>query len=224
VIKLFAAPATTEYSKFFFDRVYPFISPQKKHRIDSFFYTQDALRTLAGDWLARYSASLKFGSDFFAADMTCDENNKPGFSLLPDFHFNISHSGAWAVCAVSRNPVGADIEVVLPIDTSIAEDFFTDNELKTLTRLTKKSDKLDYFYEIWTIKESYLKATGSGLFKPPASFGIILNNGVVTAEGDIEEGYNFKRYSFNSEYKLSVCGYEGIFCKHVTTLIPGYIL
>ena len=42
-------------------------------------------------------------------DIAANENGQPYLTAAPDVHFSLSHSAAWAVCAVSDHPVGVDI-------------------------------------------------------------------------------------------------------------------
>ena len=39
---------------------------------------------------------------------------KPFFPSQPQLHFNLSHSGSYALCALDTSPVGVDIQVVKP--------------------------------------------------------------------------------------------------------------
>ena len=141
MVEIFAAPAGTKYERFFFDKVYPGIPAQKKERINSFFHTEDALRSLAGEWLTRLVLSEKLHLNFFEILIDYDKNGKPFYNSPSGIHFNISHSGDWSVCAVSELPVGIDIEMVQPIDLSIAKDCFTENECKTMNSFADSTEQ-----------------------------------------------------------------------------------
>ena len=47
--------------------------------------------------------------------LTKGENGKPYLHGYPEIHFNISHSGAYAVCALAGIPVGIDIQIRQPV-------------------------------------------------------------------------------------------------------------
>ena len=47
-------------------------------------------------------------------------NGKPVLANEPDVHFNLSHSGNLAVCAVSDHPVGVDVELLQDMDPGVA--------------------------------------------------------------------------------------------------------
>lgn len=79
--------------------------------------------------------------------------------------FNLSDSADLALVAVSRaGPVGVDVEFMSPqpdLD-GVAESHFAPEELEAL-RALPPGDRLDAFYRVWTRKEAFIKAVGSGL-------------------------------------------------------------
>lgn len=97
-------------------------------------------------------------------------NGKPVLAACPDIHFNLSHSGTLAVCAVSDQPVGADVEVLQSGDSHVAAFCFQPAELEWMNRF---EDPAYPFTRLWTRKESYLKLLGTGLSRSPNSFRVI---------------------------------------------------
>ena len=89
----------------------------------------------------------------------CFDGNYPEFSL--------SHSGKYALCAVSGSIVGADVEAPRANSLKLAKRFFTDAECAAISSAENPDDE---FCRIWVIKESYIKATGQGLACPLNSF------------------------------------------------------
>jgi 4'-phosphopantetheinyl transferase len=101
--------------------------------------------------------------------------------------FSLAHSGGLALVAVTeRADVGADLE---RMDAALAqppsaERFFAPVERARLERLAGRA-RLRLFFELWTEKEAYRKATGEGitaglgelewtgwtLFRPPVPDG-----------------------------------------------------
>ena len=89
------------------------------------------------------------------------ENQKPRLKNFPDFHFNISHSGDFSVCAFDSYPVGVDVEKVRSIDSKrLAAHFFSPREQAALE---KAPDPLAEFFRLWTAKESVVKQRGTTL-------------------------------------------------------------
>ncbi len=89
------------------------------------------------------------------------ENQKPRLKNFPDFHFNISHSGDFSVCAFDDFPVGVDVEKVRPIAVQkFAARLFSPREQAALE---KAPDPLAEFFRLWTAKESVVKQRGTTL-------------------------------------------------------------
>ena len=78
--------------------------------------------------------------------------------------FNISHSGEYVVCAINNEGrVGIDIERMRPLDFSEFRNYMTSEEWNMMH---ESPDQLEYFYELWTVKESVIKGEGKGLSIP----------------------------------------------------------
>ncbi len=76
------------------------------------------------------------------------------------FHYSKSHSGDIVVIAVAPFEVGLDIEQKGGTgNEEIFEDVFHHLEFEG-------QNKQNIFYEVWTMKEAYLKLRGSGLYEP----------------------------------------------------------
>ena len=95
-------------------------------------------------------------------------------SIPEPLEFNLSHSGDWMVCAVSRDaatdapsqsrPVGVDVECVSELKhfDLMVERCLTSHEQHSLATLPPEQAQRRFF-ECWTGKEAYLKAIGQGL-------------------------------------------------------------
>lgn len=81
------------------------------------------------------------------------------------FHSNVSHSSGKGLIAVSRQPVGIDVEPVrLMSDASaVAKWFFTSREQTAIFRFEEQDQISRRFLICWTLKEALLKARGIGL-------------------------------------------------------------
>jgi 4'-phosphopantetheinyl transferase len=107
-------------------------------------------------------------------------------------HFNLAHSGELAVAALADSELGVDIEVPRPFPRAerFAARFFARCEQHWLA--AQPDDERDRsLLRLWTFKEAYLKAVGSGIAMPlssieidpelPALLGVA---GVAPAPGD----------------------------------------
>lgn len=86
-----------------------------------------------------------------------DEYGKPQGE---EIYFSFSHSGNVAVCAVSNNPVGVDVEKIRSVNIDVAKKRFCKSEYQNIITSQDPEDK---FLEYWVKKESYLKAVGKGI-------------------------------------------------------------
>ena len=78
---------------------------------------------------------------------------------------------------------------------------------KSARFLARSSEPERDFFRIWTLKESYLKAEGTGFSVSPASFAV-LPFGENAAMFYGETDYRFTRLTAFPDYCLSVCSLE----------------
>jgi len=127
---------------------------------------------------------------------------KPYIVDDPSFHYNISHSGRYAVLGTAGSEIGVDIEEVRDIHKNLAERYFSDEERK---RIYDAEEPELEFYRIWTMRESYIKRTGGGLSVDFRSFSISYGEGtVLKAGGEAVPNYFYEVDSIPG-YAAAVC-------------------
>lgn len=132
-------------------------------------------------------------------------------------HFNVSHSGKWAVCAVSDSPVGIDIQEIKPVNFSIANRFFSASENEMLIN-AQGAARQELFYKLWVLKESYVKMLGKGLSMRLDSFSIKIDGENISLLSPVgHDQCFFKLYDACHGYKMAVCGMENKFPDNVET-------
>ena len=95
-----------------------------------------------------------------------------GKPVLPDFpslHVSISHTPGLVMAAVAPRPVGCDVEAIRPARLRIAPRVLTPREYAHFLSLPDSPHRPREFFRLWTLKEAYLKAIGTGLRTPPAT-------------------------------------------------------
>ena len=102
------------------------------------------------------------------ADSLCyGPQGKPFLAQGPEF--SLSHSGDYLLLAIAPQPVGVDIERHRQLEyRALAGRCFHPQEQALLQQAAAKEQVL--FFDIWTCRESCLKATGLGLTLPPQAF------------------------------------------------------
>jgi phosphopantetheinyl transferase (holo-ACP synthase) len=117
----------------------------------------------SAEW--RRILSLMIGRSLSDSDIMLEEKGRPYFPGGRE-DFNVSHSGALtAVSLVSGEKlrVGCDVELVKSRAgiTRIAEEFFAAQEGDYVITSEKRQTA---FFEVWTLKECYLKLKGLTVF------------------------------------------------------------
>lgn len=113
----------------------------------------------AGEQLLFYAVKEEYGLQTLPV-MDREKQGKPYFPNYRGIHFNISHTGNLAVCAVAETQLGVDIEQIRGVKESMRSRVLTKREQEWLEAC---ADKEEAFIRLWTLKESYIKATGEGL-------------------------------------------------------------
>jgi len=93
--------------------------------------------------------------------------------------FNVSTSHDWAMLAVTLGrEVGIDVERIdsKRADLGIASHYFAPGEVHALEGMAE-DERLHGFFNCWTRKEAFVKATGEGLSRPLDSFEVSLAPG-----------------------------------------------
>ena len=88
------------------------------------------------------------------------EHGKPSIVGHPELYFSLSHCKEAAVCVLSRNPVGIDVESIGRYRDSVARYAMNDEELIQIQQAERPEVE---FTRLWTMKESLLKLTGEGI-------------------------------------------------------------
>jgi 4'-phosphopantetheinyl transferase len=88
--------------------------------------------------------------------------------------FNVAHTDGLVLCGIGSSEhtmIGVDVERVgRRTDPGLADRFFSPPEIDYLNRLPAGEARRTAFLRIWTLKESFIKAIGTGLQTPLADF------------------------------------------------------
>lgn len=175
-------------------------SPGRRERLPRFYHQEDARRSLMAEMLLRAAIRADWPQWNQGSELQFAENGygKPYLEGMEGLHYNLSHSGLWCVCAVSTVPVGIDVEQIHQQELDWVEQYLSAEEKAELRSWTE-GERVRRFYEIWTMKESYVKAVGTGL-----SLG--LNTFSVIGEGLTHLApYHMKRYNLDALHPVAVC-------------------
>jgi len=136
------------------DRLSALLPSSWVSHIKDYHFLKDRIATLLGRYLLQcILIENRFRYD---PEITIGEKDKPFFKTGP--YFNISHSGAWVVVAVSEKvPAGIDVERHRKVPEQLAEKYFTTDERQRM------NGQVSGFFDYWAAKEAVIKADGRGV-------------------------------------------------------------
>ena len=153
------------------------LADEERARLDSLRVPKRRQDWLLGRWTAkqlvrRYLAESGPPPALDALLIRADEDGAPYAALVQPAATNrlpislsISHSGPCSFCALSAArdaSVGADIEMIEPRPLSLAEQFFTREELAQVMA-APEGERDALITLIWSAKEAFLKCVREGL-------------------------------------------------------------
>ncbi|SAK59592.1 4'-phosphopantetheinyl transferase [Caballeronia calidae] len=138
----------------------------ERARAARFLRHADAARFATVRCALRYMLAAETGADGASLVLDAGEKGRP-FLAHPDApDFNVSHSGAHGLIAISRGRrVGADIEEVPQAFRwrELAPAVLTDADRRAIDALPGDAAQSGAFFDCWTAKEAVLKAHGDGI-------------------------------------------------------------
>lgn len=166
------------------------LSEYRKNKLNRL-RTEQGRKQSIGAELLLIRALLELDRDFeLPLRIEADTFGKPHLSDSAPF-FNLSHSGDFVACALADVPLGLDLQKKSPYREKMVSRFFSADEK---CQILSAEDADDAFTEIWTKKESYLKAVGCGIRVPLNSFSSLC----------LPDGYCCW-HTMIGEYHLSLC-------------------
>ena len=139
--------------------------------------------------------------------------------------FNLSHSANRLILAVAGfSELGVDIEACLKPRRveRIADRYFSKQEAKELLSLDK-AEQLSRFYDLWTLKEAYIKACGLGLAIPLQQFTYSFLDAEKLAiqfdasRDDDENRWQLWQLQTAGDYKLALAAKNGERIKQISS-------
>lgn len=179
----------------------PQIPSARRQRALACRFDPDKMRIVCAGWLLQ-KALEQAGIPAEQQRFSETEYGKPYLPEHPDIHFSLSHSGAWAACAVADHPIGLDVE--LPrCRLDVARRFFHPEELEGMDALDRM-EQADQLNRLWTGKEAFLKMLGCGMTVPLDSFIIRLGDTARLEQSYTDKPYRLFEYH-QGLYRLCLC-------------------
>jgi 4'-phosphopantetheinyl transferase len=193
-----------------------FLSVQEKQQEQRFYFAKDRhryllTRALVRIVLSRYvpiaASDWHFEPSAYGRPMIVNDHE-----LVRSLSFNISHTDGLIVLAITRaRLIGVDTELARrEISLAVADRYFSPKEVaavKVLPAGLQRRRLLD----LWTLKESYIKARGMGLSIPLNKFSFNLDenqSSVISFDDELQDlpsGWRFYQLSPSNEYAVALC-------------------
>lgn len=144
------------------------LSDDERTRSATFYSIRDRNQYLASRRILRDILGMYLGIRPETVKFEYGAHGKPSLhrsNAHENLEFNLSHSGDWMICAISRNiTVGIDIEYIREnIDAEgFSKRIFSKKELIRFNSLPQVIKARNVIYS-WVSKEAYVKALGIGL-------------------------------------------------------------
>jgi len=182
------------------------ISAQRVEYAKQYHQRKDYIRSLLSSVLLYYALN-KNGIEKKDIIIEKSPRGKPFLINFKNIDFNITHSGDWVACAIDSNDIGIDIEQIKDIDLTDYKEILTSEETDYI------NGKLENFYQIWTLKESFLKALGLGVYKPLSSFKIQpydKHYARVFQDDNCQKQWYFYNFNLDEQHSCSICSQSEI--------------
>ena len=122
------------------------------------------------------------------------EFGKPAFLPPCPFYFSLSHTRGRVMAALATSPVGCDVEAPLRVGGDVLRAALADRELAFVR---SSPEPMRAFARLWTRKESYLKALGTGLRTDLRALDVL--------GGAPEPGWELEDFAFPDGARGAIC-------------------
>ena len=157
------------------------LSDEERARQQRFRFARDQDSYLLAHALVRRTLSELLGVPPAALAFEAGEHGRPELIAprrAPRLRFNLSHTEGLVACAFAvEHDVGVDVEHVdrrVEIE-QLARSVFSEAERAALFALPTAQAQRVRFFELWTLKEAYIKAVGIGLGLPLQAISLQLD-------------------------------------------------
>lgn len=137
---------------------------QRREKVEKLKFASHRYVSILAGYMLQELVENELGIKKDELNIIYGKNGKPSIEGYPDFHFNLSHSGKCVALAYGECCVGVDVEEIRRVEKRVAQRCYSSEENEYVYTDEKLSP--ERFFEIWTMKESYLKYTGQGISIP----------------------------------------------------------
>lgn len=213
-VHLYCCDASTFAHDVQLDGLRELLSAEELARLDSFRFERDRDSYLVSHAMLRVALSEHKDVHPSAWRFDVEEHGKPGIAgENPGLEFNLSHTHGMCVAVVAGGMrCGVDVEYMQRENDlqGVARKMFTAEEVEYMNADSKLSRQR--FFQLWTLRESYLKTTGAGFSGNSDAFYFELDedgmNAAINFTNAVEGSsvdWVFRLLRPGEEHMLAVC-------------------
>ena len=180
-INLFLSRPDSVENESLFEKYHALLDEEERARCSRYRFVADRRAFLLAHALVRVALSKFAGVPPQALRFRPNRYGRPEIDPPAPLRFSLSHTRGLVACAVGRElEVGIDVEKArVSIDPIALADRFYARHEATALRALPIEQQMDQFLSIWTLKEAYAKARGSGLSLPLDEVAFRIDGGVI---------------------------------------------
>ena len=216
--RLYVASVSELEEEFLYQKAYHLLPKERQETINAYRFFRDRRLSMGGFLLLMWGLK-EWGIPAQEMEIAVHHGGKPYLKSQNNCYFNISHSGEYAICAISEQEIGCDVEQISNYRKGIVERFFSPSERQLFSGINTEEEKKMLFFRLWTLKESYIKTVGLGLSVPLDSFSISFSAGrdsgeIISVTCDSvhknreETEYYFREFDIHPLYRCALCGLD----------------
>ena len=204
--KVYLTSTDSLNDKALFEVLYNLMPKSRQEKIDGYKFDKDKKLSLAVGALLKYAlADNGYANEPADMEILEKEDGKPFLLSHTDVEFNLSHSGNMAMCIISSDEVGCDIEQIQSGKLDIAKRYFLREEASQIESRVNEVEKDEAFFRLWTLREAYNKMDGGGLALPFDTVGFDISSEARFIDSLDDGRYSVFEYRDIPGYACSVC-------------------
>lgn len=214
MVKVYIADVTKLKDEKIYKKLYARLDAERRVKADRFRFPKDRRLSVGAGALLIYALQKENVGN---VSIEVKPGGKPYLAGKENLFFNLSHSENMVMCVVADKEVGCDVERRTEFDRALASYVMTKQELQQIYGLDSEAEQQEMFFRLWTLKESYMKATGFGIGLEPGTFGIKMEKGSISVIPPVDEReFFFKEYYADDGYCYSCCSLSDTFSEGMT--------
>ena len=186
-----------------FARHLPFVSAERRQKALRFKFPMGRALSL-GAALLLDEMLQAYGLRELEQQYIIGEHGKPSLAGHPELHFSLSHSGHYVACALGSSELGVDIQHQVKVNEGVVRRVCSEAEIEWLDAQDEAGRAVG-FLRLWSLKESWFKAVGTGLTDDYPYFDLTGSSPLLLNK---EGSFRFFEFAFE-EGRGALCLPEG---------------